>query len=88
MASVALGSGRRAVSRRPITGAKIEYTKLPRGEIVVEARLSEPVGAIRERLEVEGVARFEVKATMRDGAGDEVARMSAGWRLSRRSSGS
>jgi acyl-coenzyme A thioesterase PaaI-like protein len=66
-----------------ITGAEIEYTKLPRGEIVVEAKLSEPVEAIQGRLEAEGVARFEAEAVMRNTAKEEVARMTAGWRLKR-----
>ena len=66
-----------------ITGAEIEYLKLPRGEILAEAQIAEPIEAIQRRLEDEGVARFEVGVAMRDAEGNEVARMSARWRLKR-----
>lgn len=69
--------------RPVVTRAEIDFVKLARGAITAEARLTEPLDAIVQRLEAEGVTRLEAGVTLRDVDGNEVARMTAHWRLKR-----
>ena len=60
--------------RSIVTSLSVEYLKKARGVITAESRVSVPT--------VTGPVDHEVRAVLRDAAGDEVAVVSVRWRLS------
>jgi acyl-coenzyme A thioesterase PaaI-like protein len=66
------------------TGARIEYRRIARGEIVATGRLEESHDGLRSRLRDEGVVHFPVHVTLVDGAEELVAEMVVDWHVKRR----
>jgi hypothetical protein len=62
--------------------ATIRYVKVARGPIDAEALFADP-DAPRRALTDEGVARFPIAVTLRDGDGDTVAEVTAHWHVRR-----
>ena len=70
---------------RPLVrDAQIRYTKVANGEILATAKFAEGVDAVRERLDADGVADFEVEVELTDAEGDAVAAMTVTWNVKRR----
>ena len=71
--------------RQPARGrdAQIRYTKVANGEILATAKFAEGVDAVRERLDADGVADFEVEVELADSGGDTVAAMTVTWNVKR-----
>lgn len=62
--------------RSIVTGLQVEYVKKARGTVIAEARVSVP--------EVRGDVEHDVRAEIRDSAGDVVSVITVRWKLSPR----
>ena len=68
---------------RPVaSGATVKYAKVAKGTITAQARTKEKASKLRNDLETDGKAVFEVDVHFRDDRGEEVANMTVGWHVS------
>jgi acyl-coenzyme A thioesterase PaaI-like protein len=72
----------RLATIRPVAGAAdIRYTRVAKGTITARGTIDQDVDALTAQLDAEGKIAFDVRVTMTDEAGEEVANMKVAWHL-------
>lgn len=70
---------------RPVaSSATVKYEKVAKGTITAQARTKETASKLRDDLETGGKAVFDVDVHFQDDKGEEVAKMTVGWHVSRK----
>ena len=72
----------RLATIRPVAGsAEIRYTRVAKGPITAKGAIDQDVDALTAKLDADGKIAFDVRVTMTDEAGEEVADMTVAWHL-------
>lgn len=72
----------RLATIRPVAGsAQIKYTRVAKGTITAKSAIDQDVDALTAKLDAESKIAFDIRVTMTDEAGEEVANMTVAWHL-------
>lgn len=72
----------RLATIRPVAGsAQIKYTRVARGTVTAKSAIGQDVDSLTAKLDGDGKIAFDIRVTMTDEAGKEVANMTVAWHL-------